>query len=107
MRIYPIRAVCSPHLPNAWPSTHSYMCSCGGEEGDRDQLALLLPVGEGITSPAKCYYMWLLSPTCSGKEFHFHLIDKEMKSALKFTVQILDTLGVVLSILSGILNQSP
>lgn len=71
-----IRAICSPHSPNAWPSTHSslsFMCSSEGEEGDRHQLALLLPVGEEVTSPAKCYHMaWLLSPTFAGKQPHFH-----------------------------------
>lgn len=86
MGINSIRAIYSPHLANAWPSTHSslsFMCSCGGEECDRHQLALLLPVGEDITSPEKCYYVaQLLSPTFSGKELHFHLIDKELKLAL-------------------------
>lgn len=72
------------------------MCSSGGEEGDRHQLVLLLPVGEDVTSPAKCYHMvWLLSSTFSGKQPHFHFIDKDTKSALKFTVETLDTLGVV------------
>lgn len=90
MGINSTRATYSPHSPNAWPSTHSSlssMCSCGGEERDRHQLALLLPVGEDITSPEKCYYMvWLLSPSFPGKEIHFHIVDKEMKIALKFTV---------------------
>lgn len=99
MGINSIRAICSSHLPNAWPSIHnslSLMCSCGGEEGDRHQLALLLPVGEDVTPPAKCYYMvWLLSHTFSGKQPHFHFIDKDMKSTLIFTVETLDTLGVV------------
>lgn len=72
------------------------MCSCGGEEGDRHQLALLLPVGGNITSPAKRYHtVWPLSPTFLGKELHFHLIGKEIKSHLKFTVQTLGTLGGV------------
>lgn len=64
------------------------MCSCGGEEGDGHQRALPLPA----TSLTKCYYpVWLLSSTFSGKQLHFHLIDKETKSVLKLTIGTLDT----------------
>lgn len=46
----------------------------------RHQLALLLPVGEDITSPAQCYYtVWLLSPTSQGKSSIFISLARKWK----------------------------